>query len=180
VSGHPVKRVGLVLATVLAVALSGCGRDSKPSAATTTSTTAAPTPTTSNENAAVLAGWRNYWDVYVAVGADIHMPDQRLASVATGDELKQLGGSFLAAQSANQVLKGTVELAPVVTSRAASQATVRDCYLSHIVVADRATGKPIGAERNERTLVTATMVLDGTTWKVAGIRHEGDGCSSAG
>jgi hypothetical protein len=167
------------LATVLAVALSGCGRDAKSAAGpTTTSTSAAVTSTTSAQEAALVDAWRHYWEIYVAVGSEMKLPDARLAQVATGDELRQLGSAFLADATQGHLIKGTIDLDPKVVSVDATSATLRDCYMSHILVVDRASGQPTGAGSTQRTLVTATFMLESGVWKVAGIRHEGDGCTS--
>jgi hypothetical protein len=172
--------LGWALVTALAVTLVGCGNNRKHVAQPVDAppVTIATTTTLSPEKAAILAAWRHYWDVYLAVGSDIHMPDPRLAAVATGDELKQLGSTFLAAQAGNQELRGSIDLEPTITSDTATQATIQDCYFSHIVVTDRTSGDSVATQRKQRTLVTATFVLDSGAWKVASIRHDGDGCSS--
>ena len=178
-TGCPNNRLRLLWVSLAAVVLAACGHSSKPTAKPSPTTSASiSTTTTVAPDAAVIAAWRRYWDVYLAVGSDIHMPDARLATVATGDELKQLGSTFLAAQSGGQVLQGTIDLAPKVTSVTQTDAVLQDCYFSHIVVADRATGKPVGAQRSDRTLVTASLVVDGGSWKVSSIRHDGDGCTA--
>jgi hypothetical protein len=181
VIGSPAKRVGKLLATVAAIALVSCGHSAKHTTAdpTTTTAAAASTTTTSPTEAAVVNGWRHYWDIYVSVGGEMKLPDPRLAQVAIGDELRQLGGGFLAFSSDGQVLRGTIDLAPVVTSVQGTQATLRDCYFSHILRYDKTTGQAKGTAPTERTLVTVTMQFDSGAWKVAAIKHEGDGCSSA-
>lgn len=161
------------------IALAGCGR-SHPRAVDPPTTTA-PVATTSTlpaEQAAVIQAWRHYWDIYIAVGSELHLPDPRLAEVATGEELRTLGGAFLADVSQGHVLKGTTDLDPKVVSVAAGTATLRDCYFSRILVYSTATGQPIGSGDTNRSLVTATLVLDGGTWKVSAIHHEGDGCAA--
>ena len=164
-------------ASCVAVMLASCGRG-HPRAVDPTTTTA-PVATTSTlpaEQAAVTQAWRHYWDIYVAVGSEMHLPDPRLVEVATGEELRTLGGAFLADMSQGHVLKGTTDLDPKVVSVVAGTATLRDCYFSRILVYSTATGQPIGSGDTNRSLVTATLVLDGGTWKVSAIRHEGDGC----
>jgi hypothetical protein len=180
VIGSPAKRRGWVLATALAVALTGCSHNSKsgsPRADASVTTSIATTTTTPSE--AVVAAWRRYWDVYVAVATEMKLPDPRLAEVATGEELRQLGSGFLAFKSAGEIFKGTIDLDPKVSSIAGASATLRDCYLSHILGYDAATGKPKGAEDTTRRLVTVTLQLDAGVWKVAAIRHDGDGCTSS-
>ena len=169
------------MATLLAVAVAGCGHSAKHAASHTDPlpTTVIATTTTSPERAAAVAAWRHYWDVYVAVGSEMKLPDPRLAEVATGEELRHLGGGFLAFSSAGQVLRGTIDLAPEVVSLASSEAVLRDCYFSHILRYDKATGQPKGAAPTRRTLVSVTIQLDGGAWKVAAIKHGGEGCTTA-
>lgn len=107
----------------------------------------------------------------------MQLPDARLAQVATGNELRTLGGRFLADQSQGQVLKGTIDLDPKVAAIAGGTATLRDCYFSRILIYDASTGSPIGSGDTSRTLVTATLSLESGAWKVSAIRHEGDGCA---
>ena len=174
------RRVGqLVLTAAFALLVTACSHGSGHSTADASPTTTANTSTTVSRDAEVIAAWRRYWDVYIAVGGDVHMPDARLATVASGDELKALGASFLSAQASGQVLRGSIDLDPRVVTIASSESVLRDCYMSHIVVVDRTTGSPVGAQRGERTLVTATLVRQDGKWLVASIRHDGDGCSSA-
>ena len=128
---------------------------------------------------AVLDAYRRYWQIYIAVGSEMKLPDPRLAEVATGDELRQLNGAFLSDQAAGQVLRGSIDLAPEVIERTSDRALVRDCQASQILVIERATGRPLGPAPPERTLITVTMLRDQGVWKVGGIRHEGNGCSPA-
>lgn len=175
-NGRSVRR--LLVAVAIAAALGGCGTGHH--SAASASTTTAPDATTSTlpvNQAVALAAWRHYWDIYIAVGEQMQLPDARLAQVATGDELRTLGGAFLADKSEGHVLKGSIELDPKVVSIDGSAATLRDCYLSHILVYNQATNQPTGSGSTNRTLVTVTLMLDNGTWKVSAIRHEGDGCS---
>jgi hypothetical protein len=184
VIGIPANRRGWVLATALAVALAGCGHSGKPTAQRpdaprTTATPATATPTTTSPtNAALIAAWHHYWDVYVAVGSEMNLPDSRLAEVATGTELRQLGGAFLADESRGHVVKGTIDLYPRVISVTDGQAQLADCYFSRILVFKRATNQPVGAGGTNRTHVTATLQLLDGTWKVAAIQHDGDACTA--
>src|SRR5712692_9006573 len=113
----------------MVVALAACSNGSKRSAPRPASSSS-PTQTTtaSSEEAAVVAAWRHYWDIYVAVASEMKLPDPRLADVATGDELTQLGSGFLAFKSAGEVFKGTIDLDPKVTAIDGDTAAVRDCY----------------------------------------------------
>jgi hypothetical protein len=166
----------LMLMALLLVACGSRGEEDR-RRRPTPSVSASPTP--SPEAAEVIAAWHRYWQVYVAVGSEMALPDPRLAEVATGDALRALNTGFLAYRSQGEVIRGTVDLAPKVTAIDAARATLSDCYASHILGYNRATGEPVGREPSERTLVTVSMVLEGGNWKVAGIRHEGDGCTPA-
>ena len=103
-------------------------------------------------------------------------------TAASGEELQALNHpGFLAYRSQGQVIRGTIDLAPQVVAVAVtgSEATLSDCYASHILLHSRATGQPEGSGPPQRTLVTARMLNEGGVWKVAGIRHEGEGCAPA-
>jgi len=181
-TGRVGAQPGLVAALILAALVaSGCS-SGKGRSATPTTVTTAPTVTSTTLNPVeqtILAAYRRYWDVYIAVGSDMRLPDPRLAEVATGEELRQLGGAFLAYKAEGEVFRGTIDLAPRVVSVSGDTATISDCYASHIIGYDAATGQPKGPGRPGRTLVTVTMVRDANTWKVAAIRHEGDECTPA-
>ena len=176
--GRPANGRGWVLATVLAVALAGCGHGAKHTPSAGASPTTVATTTTTSPNDVVIAAWRHYWDVYIAVGEQMHLPDPRLAQVATGEELRTLGGAFLADESEGHILKGSIDLDPKVVSVQDATAQVSDCYFSHILVYDQASGRPTGPGSSSRTLVSATLALDSGVWKVAAIRHEADDCSA--
>jgi len=155
----------------------GCGHSAKhvtqPADA---SPTTIATTTTLSPSAAIVAAWRHYWDVYVAVASQMKLPDSRLAEVATGDELRQLGSGFLAFESEGEVFRGTIELDSKVVSIDGNTAVLRSCYLSHILGYDAKTNQPKGPEDSSRRLVTVTFSMSDGVWKVAAIRHEGDGC----
>jgi hypothetical protein len=171
----PVGRaVGVALA-VLVVAACGSGQSpvagGTPAKVTTTSSTLPP------DRTAVLAAWRHYWDVYIAVGEQMQLPDPRLAQVAAGQELQTLGGAFLAAKSEGEVLRGSVDLDPKVISIGNGTASLRDCYLSDVL--GYKDNKPVGPADPQRRLVAATLVLAGGAWKVSSIDHISDGCTAS-
>lgn len=172
----------LVLAIVAGFGAAGCSSSASPKAAPTEATASASSQATSTTldpaTQAVLDAYHRYWQTYIAVGSEMKLPDPRLAEVATGEALRTLGGAFLADRTDGHVLRGTIDLAPEVMERTSGSALVRDCYASHIVVVDAASGRALGSERPDRVLVTVTLVPEAGTWKVAGIRHEGDGCAA--
>jgi hypothetical protein len=54
---------------------------------------------------------------------------------------------------------------------------VRDCYDDQTGVYSAATGARQEQENPQRHLVTATVVNEDGTWKVAAIKLEGEGCT---
>lgn len=98
------------------LAFAACNRGESNGPAGAESPAPAAVTSTTNEERSVLEAWRRYWDVYVAVGGELNLPDPRLADVATGKALQALNGGFLALRSKGQVIKGTIELAPKVIS----------------------------------------------------------------
>lgn len=170
-----------LLATLLAgLVAAGCSSSAPQRAEPDSTTTTIATSTTLDQaRQAVLDAYRRYWQVYIAVGNEMKLPDPRVAEVASGDALRQVNSAFLAARADGEVFRGTIDLAPVVTALTADSATVSDCYASHILGYDARSGQAKGLERPGRTLVTATMVREAERWKVSGIRHEGDGCTPA-
>ena len=176
---HRYTRARILVAGVLGTAtlLVACNSDR---ASRITDPTARTTSTVADLKAAVLADYRAFWDAYLAVVNPMSPGDARLTAHAAGEELQKLNGSFLARKSAGEVIKGSLDLAPVVVDVAADQATVRDCYLDRTQVFD-ASGSPKAALDTERQLVTVRLILDSTShrWKVANITHERSGCTSA-
>ena len=171
---------GLLLATVVVASLSACGsknRHADGRAVTTTGAVVATSSTLPPSATEVAAAWRRFWDVYVAASNPMNPADPRLKEVATGDELKTLTSAFLASKTAGEVYKGNIDLAPTDVNVAGDTATLRDCYLSHILAYDAATGTLRDQASNVRRLVRANLVKEGGVWKVSSINHEGDGCS---
>lgn len=173
------RLLGVVAGVVLAGLVSGActSTGNQPAAMSTTAAPAVTTTTAKTQETVILDAYRHYWDIYIAVGVEQRLPDPRLSEVTTGDELRQLNGAFLADRAAGHALSGTIDLAPRVIEVGDGRAVVRDCQASHLLVIDRVTGRPLGPAPTERTLLTVTMLNEGGAWKVAAIRHEGDGCT---
>ena len=178
-------RFPVAVALLLAAAAcsgSSSGKDkeasptTQPEQSVTTVTTAA-TPTVETE---VLAAYRAFWDAYLAAADPMNPEDPRLAERATGGELETVQKAFLARRSAGEVIRGTLDLAPRVASVNPDRtaATVTDCYADHTGVYDSATGTRKDTESGVRHLVTVEMVLQ-STWKVASVTLERDGCTPA-
>jgi hypothetical protein len=165
--------------TVVAVALAGCGQSGKHAAQPAVAPTAT-TSATSDAQAKVIADYGAFWHAYLTTADPMQPESPLLRAHATGRELQQVSSAFLARQSAGEVIKGTIDLDPVVVSATASTAVVRDCNFDHSVIVNVATGQTIGTPDTQRQLVVATLEFDPTTntWKVAATDHEGSGCTS--
>ena len=167
----------------LAAGLAGCSSEDEPSAEPETSTTtASTTPTTQTSIPAhgeeAVAAYRAFWQDFLAAGDPIDPQSPRLAEHATGEQLASVRNSFLAAKGAGHVLRGTLNLAPRVVSAEATTVVISDCY-------DDQTGlySPDGVRQDKedprRHLITATVTLVDGAWKVAAVKHEGDGCTAS-
>jgi hypothetical protein len=160
---------------VASAGLTACG--SKNSHDTTTTTAANATSTTlPTRDAAVIDGYRQFWASYIAAAHPMNPSDPALAQHATGEELTSVRNNFLSRQSAGQDIRGTIDLAPHVTSSTDTQATVADCYFDHTQHFATATNTPVDSVDTARQSVTATLVYVDGAWKVQSIRHEGTGC----
>jgi uncharacterized protein (DUF1330 family) len=169
-------------ALLLAASASACssGSDHR-AAATTTSAVPTTTSTTAAAEPAPVVAYRAFWQSYLAAADPMNPEDERLRQYATGDELRQVGGAFLARKSAGEVIRGALDLAPILVSTTDDEATVRDCYFDHTRVFNVSTNQPETPEDTARQLVTATLQRDAGSgqWRVARIKHEGSGCTSA-
>lgn len=165
-------------ALVALAALAGCGDDESDAAsATTTSRPSQTTTTVADPEQEVLDAYDAFWDGYLDAADPMNPEHPVLAEVATGDELRQLRGAFLARRSAGEVIRGELELAPEVVEADGTNATVRDCYLDRTGIYDAASGQRKDSESGVRHLVTVRLVREGEAWKVATITREGDGCT---
>jgi len=167
-------------AVVSLVALAGCGGDDGDARATTTTSTSRPSQTTTtvaDPQQEVLEAYEAFWDGYLVAADPMNPEHPVLAEVATGEELGQLRGAFLARLSAGEVIRGDLDLAPEVVEVNGSDAIVRDCYLDRTGIYDAASGQRKDTESGVRHLVTVRLVREGEAWKVASITREGDGCT---
>jgi hypothetical protein len=168
------------VAAVATLALSCNSSEDGAAKPTGTSATSAPTTTTAPDpGAAAVAAYRAFWQAYLAAADPMSPEDPRLAEHATGEELAAVRKAFLAAKSAGQVIRGTLNLAPRVVSADASTVVLSDCYDDQTGVYDAASGARKDKENPQRHLVTATVVNESGTWKVAAVKHEGDGCTAS-
>jgi hypothetical protein len=175
----------LAALAVLSLAVSGCSGSSsgaKPPTPTTErpadSTTTIGKPALADE---VVAGYRAFWDAYLAAADPMNPEDPRLGERATGNELETVQKAFLARRSVGEVIRGTLDLAPRVATinPDGTAATVQDCYADHTGIYDAASGTRKDKESGVRHLVRVEMTLIAGTWKVSTLTLEGDGCTPA-
>lgn len=166
-----------VLAVLMAT---GCGKTPQqdPSSATTATLAGSSTTTLSPDDVAILQGYSDFQAAFLAAADPMNPSDPRLSQHSTGKELGLIQSSFLARKSAGQVIRGTIDLAPHVTSHNGNDATVTDCTFDHSRHYDVNTGQPIDPADTSRQLIEVTMQFEGS-WKVANIDHKGSGCSPA-
>lgn len=135
-----------------------------------------PAPTQAELRAAVRA----FWDLYVDVGGrtsslDLTTIRTRLAERSTGEELRQLEAFFTTNKNSGFIVRGTVDIAPIVVSSTATTAQVRDCNDDRTGLY-RADGSRVDSDNPLRHRVLMTLALESGIWKVASIANEGDGC----
>ena len=175
-ASRPFGAVAISLASLAIGACNG-GGDSTATPTTVTSATAESTTSTTTVEAGVLQAYRSFWDGYLAAADPMDPESAVLAQVATGEQLRQLRSAFLARLSAGEVIRGEVDTAPVVVQVSETDAAVRDCYLDRTGVYDAKTGARKDRESGVRHLVTVALVKDTSSWKVASLKREADGCT---
>jgi hypothetical protein len=99
-----------------------------------------------------------------------------LARFATGASLDRVRSSFTEHFKRGEVIRGTVDLAPVVEDIKSSSANLRDCYLDQTHVFDSATGKQVDPPGDATFEVVVTLQLVDHGWKVATLDKVADGC----
>jgi hypothetical protein len=164
----------------LALALAACSGGEGESTATTSGTSRESTTSTteaSEEEGAVLDAYEAFWDAYLEAADPMDPQHPVLQEHATGEQLQQVTGAFLARLSAGEVIRGEFDLAPVMVELTDSTATVSDCYLDRSGVFDAETGERLDQESGVRHLVTAELRFEDGSWKVASMTREGDGCT---
>ena len=145
--------------------------------ATTSSTTSASAvdPTTA---AAVLSGYRAFWDVWKAASNPMNPSHPRLPEVAVGAQYQQLVTLFAAHLDAHEVFMGEIDLRPVVESLKDGEAVVFDCMLDGQGIYDTRTNPPTRRDRPEdgRIERRTTMRLVDGKWKAAHVGPIGAPC----
>jgi hypothetical protein len=165
----------LLTATLLIVAMAGCGDNSPPSPATTTAAAASPTTTvapstTLSAKAELLAAYHRSWQVYA--DALRQLDPTRLASAFAGSALRAAQQEVATQKANKQPVRIDVEHHPRVLLVTATDGVVADEGVNHSVVLDPVTGTPTEPDPNERFSERRSFkFLDGS-WKVVEIIEE--------
>jgi hypothetical protein len=182
--GRRRRLVPLAALAVVTLAISGCSGSSPEADQKLPAERAADSTTTTGKPAlaeAVVAGYRAFWDAYLAAADPMNPEDPRLVEHATGNELETVQKAFLARRSAGEVIRGTLDLSPRVETinPEGTVATVIDCYADHTGIYDAASGTRKDKESGVRHLIKVEMTLTAGAWKVSTLTLEGDGCTPA-
>jgi hypothetical protein len=174
----------LAAVAVLAVLTAACNSGHKAAVKAvevqrTTTTEAPTTSTTLSPEQAVLAGYRAFWDDFIAVGMTSDGADPRLPMHSTGTELAQLRQAFSNARGQGLVQRGNVDIIPRVASITGTTALVADCILSHLQDVDAKTSQVRSSDPQIRVLNEYAMQLEAGVWKVSFVTKKGTGCTSA-
>jgi len=164
-----------VLATLLAVALAGCGRSGGPerdpgTTGTPTTRLAASTSAPADPAKAVLAAYLRFWQLWLEDNDPPNPDDPRLAVVETGDQLtgtrsairNNLRNGLVIKLPAHSVSRddATVELT------APDMAVVTDCSIDDSMEVVVKTGQVINGTV-QTILIKSDMALVGGAWKVS-------------
>lgn len=146
------------------------------------STTAAATGNSAPQDADLVASVRAYWDIYLDVGLrssalDASALRARLGERAAGDQLRQLVAFFTTNKNSGFVVRGELDIAPVIVASTATSAQVRDCHDDRTGLF-RADGSRVDTDNPLRHQVLMTLVVEGGVWKVASTTDEGYGCAA--
>jgi hypothetical protein len=164
--------VGVVVSMSLALSACGSSHGAVPPATSIKSTTSSTLPsltstTIPSADAAILSAYRAGWTAFEEAEADANPLDPMLAATMVNPLLHQVEGSLVADNQEGIVARGLITLHPLLASATATSAIVLDCTYSASFLVYKKTGKQVppitGAEH---VGVKATLVLDGSTWKV--------------
>lgn len=173
-AGRSIQVLFTVVAAVALLAACGSSESSSP-----TTTTSAPTTSTTvmTDEAAILDAYRQSWADLIAASDPPNPDDTRLAEHTTGKALQTTKVGLLNARAAGHVTRGTIDLAPKLTSVNGDQAVVTDCYFDHSADYDGKTGKMLQQLKTERELSAVTMQRENGAWKVSLVENKGKGCT---
>jgi hypothetical protein len=177
--GGAVKRVWIAaLAGVVMVGGVACGGDDgeeESTGSTASSTTAAPATTLDEETRkvdAAKAAYLAYWDAFERASAEPVDPTSRdLLDRVTGDQARLVVRNLEEMQTSGQAARrpaNSQSRHQVSATELQADGSVRiiDCQVDDTVVYDTANGAVVN-DAVVTSLISATMVQDGTTWKVA-------------
>jgi hypothetical protein len=136
---------------------------------TTTSTLPGHPSTTTvpPTDAAILAAYRAEWSAFEHAEADANPLDPLLKATMVDPLLHQVEGYLVADNQEGIVGRGPITLDPKIASATATSATVSDCSYSKAYLYYKRSGKEVPPITGpERIGVKATLVLNGSTWKV--------------
>jgi hypothetical protein len=159
-----------------------------PTPTATMTTSASPivtaTPSSDPVEAAIINAYEQGQE---AVEAAMVIPNPNypaLTTWLTGSALAQARSTLQTLAQQGEVVTGSQQFHPVVSSVSATNATVTDCLYSTLVVVYKATGKPVpgqpGGTQPEWDQVTMTMTLvnPAGTWQQSfGTEDFGSSCS---
>jgi hypothetical protein len=176
--GGAVKRVLIAaLAGVVVVGGVACGGDDEEesTAPTASSTTAAPTTTldeATRKEEAAKAAYLAYWDAFERASAEpVNPTSPDLLERMTGDQARLVVHNLERMQASGQAARHPANAQgrhQVSASELQADGSVRiiDCQVDDAVVYDTTNGAVVN-DAVITNLISATMVQDGTEWKVA-------------
>jgi hypothetical protein len=169
----PIRR-RLLTATLLIVAVAGCG-DTPASSPTTTTAAAAPTttaapPTTLSAKAELLAAYDRSWQVYA--DALRRLDPTRLPSAFAGNALRLAQQEVAEHKAKRQPSLVRVTHRARVLLVTATDGVVQDNYTNHSVLLDPASGNPTEPDPNEVIYQRQSLKRIGGVWKVVEVIEE--------
>jgi hypothetical protein len=164
----------LLTATLLMVAVAGCG-DTPASSPTTTTATVAPTttaapPTTLTAKAELLAAYNRSWQVYA--DALRRLDPSRLPSAFAGNALRLAQQEVAEHKAKRQPSLVRVTHRARVLLVTATDGVVQDNYTNHSVLLDPASGNPTEPDPNEVIYQRQSLKRIGGVWKVVEVIEE--------
>ncbi|HZD68790.1 MAG TPA: hypothetical protein VFA45_07690 [Actinomycetes bacterium] len=171
--------IAAVLVAVM-LGLAGCAQRGNYQASVTATTVGSPggaasgtggdRPSAADARAAILAGYRAYWDALVTAGADPDPASPLLPAHAIGIALAEAREHLAELKRLGHLDRGKVALHPRVVAIRGTTATVEDCPdTSHWLRRDAGTGALRDHTPPGRRTHVAVLYLIDDTWKVADI-----------
>ncbi|MEV0005957.1 hypothetical protein AB0H28_27230 [Micromonospora sp. NPDC050980] len=173
--GHGLRLVGLSLGLCLAAAVSACDSDTAdddPAETRMPSQSETRVTASANDGDAALTAYRGMWRAYAIAGLTANPQEPELARYATGDALSALTSGLTKLRADGEVIKGDYTSAPQVVSASPSAApasiAVQDCLdTTRFLTYKAATGALVDDTPGGNRAVRATVIRDGTVWKVS-------------